>query len=74
MARLTETRRPAAAAPRRSPGAAQAHAAGRVTSTIDLTSRPAAVVRQASTATRNASVLGAVAGVIWLYDLARVVS
>jgi len=59
----------------RSPSAQRAYRAGMVTHTIDMTQPPAFRVGQRATAValRNSLVLGAVAAMVWLFDLAEVV-
>jgi hypothetical protein len=59
----------------RSPSAARAHRAGAVTHTIDIARSPAFEVRQRANAAaaRNGLVLGMVAAMVWVYDIARVI-
>jgi hypothetical protein len=59
---------------RRSPSARAAYQAGLVTGTLDLT-RPASLTvreRAMRTAARYGAALGLMAGMIWIYDIARV--
>ncbi len=75
MARPATRRKPTTTAPHRSPSAAQAHAANKVTWTIDLAQAPSRVTERAVASTsRSVMTLGVVAGTVWVYDIARILT
>ncbi|MCU1600072.1 MAG: hypothetical protein JWO22_781 [Frankiales bacterium] len=74
MPRATSAKNAPVTAPRRSPSAARAHAAGEVTWTIDLgQSHTRITERTAAAANRSVMALGLLAAVVWGYDLVGIV-
>lgn len=74
MARPT-TQKPTLTTPLRSPLAAQAHAANRVTSTIDLVGRPSRVAeRTTSTTSRSVIGLATLTVAVWGFNVAQIIS
>ena len=70
MARQTT---PPVTTPLRSAGAARAHAANKVTWTIDLAQAPSRITERAVVASnRRGMALGLLAVVVWSYDIVRI--